>query len=481
MLLRDLADVRRLFRSLKGTFLGVGMTAYSRIIPGYFIEPYHIISLRKTRDLSCLRKKGKIFCLEEEIGGFLGEHGFNSSSLLAHPLVRRYLRGLPDPKYLFIYQNYPELEALARDENWVLLANPSSLRLQVGERPFFYKMVDDLRLNKIPGQISPFETLYSYGYTHWSERVSPRFVIHLLDVKQGGGKGTFFINSLEDYQRLQDRLKGGVWRGIKLKSLSIHKFLNGIPASLALCLTRYGIMVSGLQRQLIDLPYCEGMAEDGVFCGNAWGGTPWPSHIQGEAMRQARLMGSYMAQLNYKGIVGIDFLITEDEEQVYPLECNPRLTGAFPMLSQHHLGHNIIPMEVFHILEFSGVPYKIDLHTLNSRYEMGIRGSHIILFSRSEGAHMGRARLEAGLYEFDPETGRIHFLHEALDYPEIQNDRQFIVIDGPPDMGAEGAIFQDPLQRICRILFPFPILNEQEPFFSRALTISENIYERLFQ
>jgi hypothetical protein len=115
--------------------------------------------LRKTKDLSCLRKKANIFSLEEALGRFSVEHGFNSSRLLSHPLVKRYLQDLPDPKYLLLYQNYPELEQLAKKENWHLLANPSSLRLRVTERTFFYKMVDDLQLNRIPSHVCPLEAL----------------------------------------------------------------------------------------------------------------------------------------------------------------------------------------------------------------------------------------------------------------------------------------------------------------------------------
>jgi len=35
------------------------------------------------------------------------------------------LKGLPQPIHLFLYQSYPELEALASEENWTLLANRS--------------------------------------------------------------------------------------------------------------------------------------------------------------------------------------------------------------------------------------------------------------------------------------------------------------------------------------------------------------------
>jgi len=61
----------------------------------------------------------------------------NSADLLAHPAVKGFLKRLPHPKYLLLYQNYPELEIVAKQEGWNLLANPASLRIRVAERAFF--------------------------------------------------------------------------------------------------------------------------------------------------------------------------------------------------------------------------------------------------------------------------------------------------------------------------------------------------------
>jgi len=478
MLLRTLVDVRHLFHDLEGTFLGVGMTAYSRIIPGYYLQPYHIITCRKTRDLPFLRRRDKIFCLEEETGQFLGESGFNSTKLLSHPLVKRYLKELPDPKYLLLYQGYSQLELLAEREGWFLLANPSSLRLKLAERSFFNEMVEGLNLPGIPGHIYPIRDIFHYDYDQWAQKTTPAFVVRLLDIKQGGGRGTFFIKSKVDYRRLQDKLREGTWRGMKLKRVSIHEFKDGIPVSLALCLTRHGILFSSLQRQLIDLPYCRDLSEDGVFCGHAWGKTGWPPSIKDEAKRQALLMGEYLMGLGYKGILGIDFLITRDKKDIYPLECNPRLTGAFPMLSQLHMGHNLIPMDVFHMLEFMDVSYEIDLVSMNSRYEEIIWGSHLIMFTLSDEVRVRGESPLSGLYKLDPESGRIHFLGGGCDYTHIRDENQFIIIDGPPATGQKGMIFRDSLHRLCRILFPQPIIDEQDNISARALFVADWVKER---
>ncbi len=131
MFLGAIEDVRAFFSSFNSCFAGVGMTAFSRIVPGSFLDSYHIVALRKTLDLPMMRKERDIFCLEEEISARPAGEIRNSTSLLAHPVVKGFLRALPQPSYLLLYQNYPELEILAKQEGWRLLANPASLRMRV--------------------------------------------------------------------------------------------------------------------------------------------------------------------------------------------------------------------------------------------------------------------------------------------------------------------------------------------------------------
>jgi hypothetical protein len=481
MFLQDLNDVRGLFDSLGGTFVGIGMTAFSRIIPAYFIHPYYIVALRKTCDLQLLKEKGHIFCLEAERGEPMREQHATSTHLLAHPLARDFLSTLPNPKHLLLYQGYPELESLAQLEGWVFLANQASLRMRVGERAFFEKLLTDLQLPMIPGGIFPIDVIRTREYKDWAEMTGPRFVVQLPEIHQGGGKGTFFINSGSGYERLQERLKYGTWCGTALTSVSIHQQVEGIAVSMAICLTRNGVLFSGPQRQLIDLPNCKGLKGDGVFCGHVWGEPEWSSSLTQEVHRQARMIGDHLAALGYKGIAGIDFMIDKKSQQVYPIELNPRFTGAFPMLSLLHIKKGLIPLEAFHMLEFLGVPYEADVDQLNDCYSEGVRGSHILLFLLSGGKDGVIRELKAGLYELDRDEQKISFVKGAVDYGEIEKERQFIVIDGPPDTAGEALWTSDPHYRLCRLLFSYPVADDAGALSDRALKAVEAVYGSIFR
>ncbi len=134
------------------------------------------------------------------------------------------------------------------------------------------------------------------------------------------------------------------------------------------------------------------------------------------------------------------------------------------------------------MLEFLDLPYEIDLPSLNARYEAPVRGSHIILFGLSNALLTGDGLPYAGLYERDPDSGRIYFVGGASDYREIRNERQFIIIDGPPDTGENDLALRDPLQRLCRILFPNPIVVDEGGTLSpEVLPAVDWIYDQMFR
>ncbi len=441
---------------MPGTFVGVGMTAFSRILPASFLENYRILALHRTGDLPLLQKKVPVFCLEEETENPTPAMGKNSAGLLAHPRSMRFLDGISHPKHLLLYQDYPELRSVAETHGWHLLANPPQLRLKVGKRRFFKKMAADLDIHQVPGDIHSINVLHQKIYEEWRHLLGPDFVVQLPEIERGGGRGTFFIHKMEDYHLLQHRLLGCRWRNTKLESVSIHKFIDGIPASTVACVTRHGTLVSSLQRQLLDLPCCGDFVEDGVFCGHAWGTSPWPEVARESVFEQTCEIGDFLGTLGYKGIFGIDFIIREKDGTAFPIEINPRLTGALPMLSLLHLQSGIIPLEAFHILEFLGVPYRIDREALNRRYAETVQGSHLLVFRPPGAENVG---LKPGLYEFAPMNGGFRFLKETLEYGHIQNENQFILSDGPRLTTGNEPLGRDSHSRLCRLLFSYPVMD----------------------
>lgn len=476
MFIRDIRQIRALFQSLPGTFIGVGMTAFSRILPAFFLDFYRIVALHRTEDLSLLRQRVDIFCLEEETENEAPIPVENSESLLLHPQTGCFLDGISGTKFFFLYQDYPGLRSAAQANGWHLLANSPQLRQRVAKRKFFKEMAVDLNLPQAPGDIYPIETLHLKGYAAWCNFLGPSFVVQLPEIERGGGRGTFFVHSKGDYQQLQDGLAENRWRNTKLESISVHKFLEGIPSSVVVCVTRHGTLVSSLQRQLLDLPYCEDFAENGVFCGHAWGGFQWAEQVRRSAFEQACRIGDYLGTLGYKGVLGIDFIVQQKRGKVYPIEINPRLTGALPMLSLLHLQAGIIPLEAFHMLEFLDTPYRIDRNALNNRYAEPVTGSHLLLF-RPPASKIRGVIVRPGLYEYSPSKEGFRFLKETLAYQDIRNENQFILTDGPMYGKAGEVTQQDSHEKLCRLLFSYPVVNHDGMLSPQALLAANWVRE----
>jgi len=454
--LHQAGQIKALLLGSAGSIIGVGMTAFPRIAPSIFLDSYHVVALSKTADLPLLRRRADVFCLEEA-GGGLPAHSRNSGALLAHARTRDYLKSLPDPRHLLLYQSYPKLEDLAEKEGWILLANPSALRLRLRERAFFQEMAENLHLSRVPGAIWPVAVLHEKSYRSWTRELGPEIVIQLPDIARGGGRGTFFIRSAQDYDSLRERLKGNVWREARLKTILVRRLIKGASASAAVCVTQNGILISGLQRQLIDVPYCATPIEKGIFCGHVWDGNAWTPTVREAAMTQARKIGDFVASLGYRGILGIDFVINERTKTVYPLEINPRFTGAFPMLSFLHNQNGIIPLDIFHLITFLNLPCQFDVAKLNRQYQLPLKGSHLLIFFPPHGRSVRGFDLRPGVYEAKLEDQTIRFVRDGIEYADIQNENQFVVVDGPPAPEAIKKRPPDPLYRLCHVLFPSPV------------------------
>ena len=207
------------------------------------------------------------------------------------------------------------------------------------------------------------------------------------------------------------------------------------------------------------------------------GGTlPGSEAARESAFDQACRIGDFVGTLGYKGILGIDFVVREREGTVYPMEINPRLTGALPMLSLLHLHRGLVPLEAFHMLEFLDIPYHMDPDALNGRYAETVRGSHLLLFDAS-GLENGGASLKPGLYRYEPTDGNFRFAEETLAYGHIPNDNAFILTDGPT-LSAEKTGGRDSHDRLCRLLFRDPVVDMNGTLLPQARLAAEWVRQK---
>jgi hypothetical protein len=248
-----------------------------------------------------------------------------------------------------------------------------------------------------------------------------KFVIQ--DVESSGSKGTFIISNVDQYNAAVKQLNETSFSG----SVVVSEFVNGQPYSVQVCVTKYGVFTGGLQRQLVDSQYLCNLDLPGVsrWCGGELGGDA-PEILKHRTQEIAAVVGSELSSHGYRGIFGIDLLITP-ENDVYAIEVNARLTGYTHILSDMQFANDKIPFALLHTLELGNYKYEVeDLEALPTMNSTGEPYSYLILNSAYDGPFILEHEIESGIYEYK-EDGSIEYIKPGYSVVDLENDRQFIV------------------------------------------------------
>jgi hypothetical protein len=136
------------------------------------------------------------------------------------------------------------------------------------------------------------------------------------------------------------------------------------------------------------------------------------------------------------------------------------------------LENGILSMEVFHLAEFLDAPFELDVTAMNEQYAKPLKGSHCLVFLLSPDRRPAANAPDPGLYAYKADENVFHRSNGALGYGDIRNDREFVLIDGPPDVQGDAFPTDDPLYRLCRLLFCSPIAGPSTtvaPWVSEAI------------
>lgn len=256
---------------------------------------------------------------------------------------------------------------------------------------------------------------------HELQTLYGKFVIQ--DVESSGSKGTFIVSNLSQYNAAVVQLHKTSFSG----SVVVSEFVNGQPYSVQVCVTKYGTFTGGLQRQLVDSQYLCNLDLPGAsrWCGGELNAEV-PEIIKHRTQEIATVVGSELASHGYRGIFGIDLLITPENE-VYAIEVNARLTGYTHVLSDMQYASDKIPFALLHTLELGNYKYEVEdfdaLPTIN-----GTTGtySYLILNNQIDGSFVLEEEIKSGIYEVAAD-GSIAYKKPGYSIVDLEGDNQFIL------------------------------------------------------
>lgn len=173
------------------------------------------------------------------------------------------------------------------------------------------------------------------------------------------GHTTFFISNEDEYNEHAEEIE-------KEDEVKIMKRINCYGTAIEGCVTQHGTLVAPLMTELVGFkkltPY------KGGWCGNEIYPNAFNEDIRAKAKKYTKRFGNQLREEGYKGYFELDFLIDQDNGEVYLGELNPRVSGVTNLTNHNKYAHQDVPLFLFHLLEWMDIPYEIDCDELSDKW-----------------------------------------------------------------------------------------------------------------
>ena len=465
-------NIKEVLRDFDSPIIGVSVQAFGRIGLEKIFPNFSIACLNYSSELEKMRKDNiNVFCLEESLGQKSTDKR-NPTTIIKNKLFRTFLKKNPSQKspIFVLYKSSQTIEHLAKKFNWRIAANKYKSYKKLEDKTLFKKLLRELNIKEIPGEIN---VLGNLNYKELAIKYPEGFVVQ--EPMAGGGKGTFFIHTEEEFNDCLAELKN-TFELVASSKLVITQFIKGYAPSVTACVTQHGILQLPPQLQLIDIAGLHSSLKgNGVFCGHDWSAA---KEIEKRASREMSLItkkiGEFLKKEGFRGIYGIDFLVSDVDGSVFPVELNPRFLGTFPVSTLVQLKKGELPLIAFHILEFAGEKYKIDVNQLNEGFLKDKEGAHFFITAPYT-PYKIKGVLKAGVYKIN--KGVLKFLRPGYELTDLKNKQEFLLVDGVPH---QPRIEEGELLRILRVVTDCQISqNMGRELNSFGKEITNAVYEAL--
>ncbi len=248
------------------------------------------------------------------------------------------------------------------------------------------------------------------------------------------GHTTFFISNEADWKKHEKEI-------VPDPEVKIMKRIKCRGATLEACVTRCGTIVGPLLTEIVG--HKELTPYKGGWCGNEIFPGAFTQQVRDKARADAFKFGNQLGKEGYRGYFDLDFLIDEDSGEVYLGELNPRVTGASSMTNHAAFAHADAPLFLFHLLEFSGQDFDIDVEELNARWadpDFIDSWSQLVIKHVPDSVDRVTAAPDSGIWRMNPDGS---IAYSRFDYHrravESEQEAFFLRITRPGDYRYEGA------------------------------------------
>lgn len=352
--------------------------------------------------------------------------------LLGHKEVVDYMEGRGDkPKLVFLMFD-EKTEGLAKELGAQVWFPKAKLRSRVDNKIETVRIGDKAGVPSAPNTLSVIDSWEQLQDVAKAAGLGDDLVVQ--SAYGDSGHTTFFIKTEADYRQHEHEIVG---QG----EIKVMKRLVCRGSAIEACATKEGTIVGPLMTELVG--FSELTPYRGGWCGNEIFSTAFSPKVRQRARELTFKFGEQLRKEGYRGYFELDFLIEEKTGEIYLGELNPRITGASSMTNHAAFAHADAPLFLFHLLEFSGVPFELDVNELNNRWadQANIDSwCQMVVKHTEDTVDIVTQAPETGIYKMQ-EDGTM--VYDRFDYHrravESENEAFFLRILGTGDFRYEGA------------------------------------------
>ena len=428
--LNGVADIRRFFYKNETPIYFISATNFNMLGADEWIKGFKFIC-----HIECFDGlHPNVFSPKNEIphDEFTSIEDINNY-LLQHPEVQEYINLRKND------QDAGKAMFLMFDENTEKLAKKLGLEIMFPPAKMRTLMDNKVNTNRIAEKAGVACVPYVLSkVTNYAQlcKISKELGTDLVIQTPFGDSGhtTFFITNEEEYKKHAKEIE-------EEKEVKIMKRINCKGSAIEACVTRHGTIVAPLMTELVG--FKEMTPYKGGWCGNEIYPDAFTPEIRKKATKYTQLFGDQLRKEGYKGYFELDFLIDQDNGEIYLGELNPRVTGASSITNHAVFALADAPLFIFHILEWMDVEYKLNVKQINARWAQqdNIDGwSQLIIKHTEDTIEYVSEAPDSGIWKmFD--NGHIQFdrMDSHRRAVETENEAFFLHISKKGDYLYEGA------------------------------------------
>jgi len=426
-ILDGISDIRRFFyRNTTPTYF-VSATNFNLLGMDEWVRNFKFISYIDCFDgahpnlIAPPDQTDRVFGSIEEINNYL----------LEHKAIADYIRGRGPGRAVFLFFD-EDTERLCRELDLELCFPPARLREQIDDKLSATRIGAEAGVKSVPNTLARVD-----GWPRLLEVAAAAGLGTDLVVQTAfgdSGHTTFFIKNQDDYRAHAAEIEAEA-------EVKVMKRIRCRGAALEACVTRHGTIVGPLMTELVGFP--ELTPYRGGWCGNEVVAEGFSRQVRDSARDSTFRFGEALRARGYRGYFECDYLYDLDSDEVYLGEINPRITGASSMTNLAAFAHADAPLFLFHLLEWSGVDFELDVAALNRRWadpDNIDSWSQLIIKHTRDSVELVTAAPPTGIWRMAADRS-IGFVRVQTHRRTAEGEHQafFLRITGPGDYFYEGA------------------------------------------